>query len=90
MTLRDSPIRLLYKSYAGGVLNRKQYLDIRKELLRKLDSKGHVNHADLENFLKLHRNKDDAESVRRYNVSDWIIIILGLTAALALGIMLYS
>ena len=72
------------------MLIRKQYLDIRRELLRKLDSKGHVNHADLENFLKLHRNKDDTETAKRYNLSDWIIVILGLLAAVALGLMLYS
>jgi len=38
MTLTNSPVRLLVKTYANGLLERKQYLEIRQQLLRKLSN----------------------------------------------------
>ena len=90
MTLKDSPIRLLFKSYANGILNRQQYLEIRKELLFKLEHQGKVEHEDLANFLKLYQEKTEQPDLKKYSHSDWAIIVLGILAASALGYMLYN
>ena len=90
MTLSNSRLRLLVKSYANGLLDRDQYLTIRKDLLRRLASHGSIGHDDLTNFLKIHQGGNGQTPSNRYSISDWIIIILGLFAAAALGIMLYN
>ena len=90
MTLTNSPIRLLVKSYANGLLERDQYLEIRQQLLKKLSTKGKLSHSDLQNFLNLYMETEEQPVTRRYSASDWIIIILGLMAAAALGVILYS
>lgn len=90
MTLSNSPIRLLVKSYANGLLDREQYLEIRQQLLKKLSTHGTLTHSDLQNFLNIHMETDDPSATRRYSTSDWVIIVLGLMAAATLGFILYS
>lgn len=90
MTLSNSPIRLLVKTYANGLLNREQYLEIRQQLLKKLSARGTLTHGDLQNFLNIHMEMDDQAAPRKYSTSDWVIIVLGLMAAAALGVILYS
>ncbi len=91
MTQSNSPLRLLVKSYASGLLNRRQYLEIRQQLLKKLSIQGSISQDDLKNFLKIHTDTDEASlSANGYSPSDWIIILLGLFAAAALGVILYS
>ena len=85
MTLANTPIRLLVKTYANGLLNREQHL------LRKLATQGHLTQDDLQNFLNIHiETGGNPTTVKRYSISDWVIMILGLCAAAALGIILYS
>lgn len=86
----DTPLRILVKSYANGLLERNIYLKIRQELLKKLSSQGAINHQDLEHFLHKYQDADEPETTSRYSATDWIIIILGLLAAIALGVILYS
>lgn len=90
MTQTDTPLRILVKSYRNGLLERDQYVKIRQELLRKLSSKGMIDHQQLENLLQKYQGADDPETTSRYSTSDWIIIILGLLAAGALGVILYG
>lgn len=90
MTLSNTPLRLLVKSYSNGLLDRKQYLKIRLQLLKKLSSHGNITHDDLQNFMKIHQNDFKQTSVNQYSGYDWVIIILGLMAATALGIILYN
>lgn len=86
----SSPLRLLVKSYSNGLLNRDQYLQVRSQLLRKLSTRGEVSHDDLSNFLKIHQDTEQLSSNRSYTTSDWIIIILGLVAAMTLAYILYA
>lgn len=91
MTLTDTPLRTLVKSYTNGLLNRQQYLEVRQQLLKKLSIHGHISHDDLQNFLKIYLDKNGKKAfTRRYSASDWIIIALGLMAAIALGVILFS
>lgn len=90
MTLDSTPLRLLVKTYASGLLDRQQYLDIRRQILRRLSRQGTLTEEDLQNFLNIHKETDEQSGVRQYSVSDWIIIVLGLCAAAALGVILYS
>lgn len=90
MKLAESPLRLLVKSYANGLLNRDQYLDVRQQLLKKLSTQGSITHEDLKNLLSIYQDTDKLSTLNNYTVSDWIIIILGLLAALTLGVILYN
>jgi hypothetical protein len=90
MTLSDTPLRLLVKTYANGLVNRDQYLDIRQELLRKLSAHGEISHEDLQNFLNIQLDTRKPSTITSYSLSDWIIILLGLIAAAVLGFLLYS
>ena len=91
MTLSNTPLRLLVKSYANGLLDRKQYLEIRQQLLKKLSTQGKLTQDDLQNFLNIYMETgEQPSSTKKYSASDWVIIILGLCAAGALGVILYS
>lgn len=90
MTLSDTPLRLLVKAYASGLLDRKQYLDIRQQLLKKLSHHGNISHDDLQNFMSIHMDTEQHSVTRSYSISDWIIIVLGLIAATVLGFVLYG
>lgn len=90
MTLTDTPLRLLVKTYANGLVDRKQYLEIRHQLLKKLSSHGSIAHEDLQNFLSLHMDTEEPSVTKNYSASDWVIIILGLLAAVVLGLVLYD
>ena len=86
----DTPLRLLVKSYANGLLERDQYLDIRKKLLKKLSSEGHINHKAFQSLMKSYQDQGQISTLSSYSVSDWIIIVLGLMAAVTLGLFLYN
>ena len=53
MDTPDSPFRLLAKNYANELLTRNQYVMIRGQLLKKLQSKGNIDRADLNNFTQI-------------------------------------
>lgn len=85
-----SPLRLLVKSYSSDLLTRDQYLEVRSQLLKKLALQGSVTHEDLSNFMKIYQDTGEVSANKSYSSSDWIIIILGLLAAIALAFILYG
>lgn len=86
----SSPLRLLVKNYSNRLLTRSQYLDVRSQLLKRLALHGKVTHEELANFMKIHLETGEVSASKSYSYSDWIIIILGLLAAIALGFILYG
>jgi hypothetical protein len=92
MNLTNTPLRILVKSYASGLLTRRQYLDIRQRLLHILAQHGQVTDQDLEKLMKIgaKSNADSPRAFKKYSASDWVIIVLGLLAATAMGFILYS
>jgi hypothetical protein len=85
-----SPFRYLAKTYANDLISREQYVLIRAQLLKKLQSKGHIGDDDLQNFVRLTQDVDEPKTEKSYTSSDWIIIVLGIIAAVVLGYVLYS
>jgi len=90
MTLINTPLRLLVKSYANGLLDRQQYLEIRLQVLKKLASSGKISHDDLQNFMQIYQDTGNPKILNSYSVSDWLIIILGMFAASALAYIFLS
>lgn len=85
-----SPLRLLAKTYANELISRDQYVEIRAQLLKKLQSKGKIDEADLKNFTALIRNAPSPRAHKSYTSTDWIIISLGLAASAVLAYVLYG
>lgn len=86
-----SPFRLLVKSYADNVISREEYVKIRSQLLKKLQSTGALEDADFKNFTLISQGLDTKPVTEKsYSLSDWVIIILGLTASAVLGFILYG
>jgi len=90
MSDSDSPFRLLARNYSSRALARDQYVEIRRLLLRKLQKKGRLVREDLKAATDSVLDTGPDEKASRYSASDWAIIILGLTAAIVLGLVLYS
>ena len=87
----NSPLRMLAKIYANDLITREQYVEIRAQLLKRLESKGKISENDLRNFTALTGGGDETSSVRRsYTSSDWLIIALGLAASAVLAFVLYG
>jgi hypothetical protein len=64
---------------------------IRSQLLKKLQSTGTIEDADLKNFTLISQGVAiKPVSEKSYSYSDWIIIFLGLTASVVLGFILYG
>jgi len=86
-----SPFRYLSKTYASDLISREHYVLVRAQLLKKLQLKGSIEEDDLQNFMKLVQSGDDQPKTQKsYTSSDWIIIILGVTASIILGYVLYG
>lgn len=90
MKQSDSPFRLLAKTYSNQLVTRDQYVSIRTQLLKELQSKGHVTEDDLRKLTDIDDGKPDPSVEKTYSSSDWIIITLGLIAAIVLGFVLYN
>lgn len=90
MTQSQSPFRLLAKTYSNQLLTRDQYVQIRTQLLKLLQSKGSVTEDDLRKLTNFAQGKSTPKVEKSYSSSDWIIIVLGLFAALVLGFILYN
>jgi len=90
MDTHDSPFRLLAKNYANELVTRNQYVVIRAQLLKKLQKKGNVDRDDLNNFTLISQGSVKHRSSKSYSASEWVIIALGLAAAIAVGYVLYS
>ena len=89
MSQQASPLRLLAKTYANDLISREQYVEIRAQLLKRLENRGKVDESDLKNFTAL-QGSDTPKVQKSYTSSDWIIIALGLAASIALGYVLYG
>jgi hypothetical protein len=64
---------------------------IRAQLLKKLQSTGTIEDTDLKNFTLISQGSATKPVTEKsYSASDWIIIILGLTASAVLGFILYA
>ncbi|MDJ0832678.1 MAG: hypothetical protein QNJ69_04090 [Gammaproteobacteria bacterium] len=90
MRMSNSPLRLLVKSYADNMMERKHYLKIRKQLLNKLEFSGSISHEELLEMMEVHKTRKGERLSERYSKSDWLIIALGLTAAAGLGLILFG
>lgn len=85
-----SPFRYLAKTYASELISREHYVLVRGQLLKKLQSKGIIGDDDLDNFIRLTKEDQKPETEKSYTPSDWVIIALGIAAAIVLGFVLYS
>jgi hypothetical protein len=91
MKLNNRPLRNLVKHFASGNIDRKTYLDIRARLLQRLEEHGSLTDRDLESLLgSSEETTAPPAAPKSYSRSDWILILLGLGAALALGAILYG
>ena len=90
MDPHNTPLRLLAKTYANELITREQYIEIRALLLKRLESKGKIDDADLENFTTLTQGPEPDQPARSYTSSDWLIIGLGLAASAVLAFVLYG
>jgi len=90
MNRHGSPLRLLAKTYANDLISRDQYIEIRAQLLKRLESTGKITESDLKNFTALTQGPEPVNSQRSYTPSDWIIIGLGLAASAVLAFVLYG
>jgi hypothetical protein len=87
----SSPFRLLVKSYTSNFISREEYVKIRSQLLKKLQSTGTIEDADFESFTLISQSSNaKLITEKSYSVADWIIITLGLTASAVLGFILYG
>ena len=90
MRMSNTPLRKLAQTYANDLISREQYVEIRAQLLKRLESKGRIDEADLKNYTALTPGPDTPKAQRTYTSSDWIIIALGLAASAALAYVLYG
>ncbi len=90
MQTQSSPLRLLARTYANDLISREQYIEIRAQLLKRLEIKGSIDESDLKNFTAITQDADSAETHKSYTPSDWIIIALGLAASAVLAYVLYG
>lgn len=90
MEQRVSPLRLLAKTYANDLISREQYIEIRAQLLKKLQNKGKIDDSDLKNFTAITQSNETPRAQRTYTSSDWIIIALGIVASVVLAFVLYG
>lgn len=88
MSDSESPFRLLVKTYASHMLTRDQYVNIRGQLLKKLQCDGKVTKEDLDNFTSISLGNAPIEKEKSYSLSDWIIIVLGLIAIIVLVLVI--
>jgi hypothetical protein len=90
MNQPSSPLRLLAKTFANDLITRQQYIEIRAQMLKRLESKGEISDSDLKNFMALTQNSETLRTRKSYTSSDWVIIALGLAASAVLGWVLYG
>ena len=90
MNRPSSPLRILAKTYANDLITREQYIEIRAQLLKRLESKGRIDEDDLKNFTAITPGTETPQGQKSYTPSDWIIIALGLAASAVLAYVLYG
>jgi len=87
---QGSPFRLLARTYANDLVSRTQYIEIRAQLLKKLQARGKIKISDLKNFTAISQGDESPKVTESYTPSDWIIIALGLCASAVLAFVLYG
>jgi len=87
---QGSPFRLLARTYANDLISRTQYVEIRTQLLKKLQARGKIKFSDLKNFTAISQGDESPKANKSYTPSDWIIIALGLGASAVLAFVLYG
>lgn len=90
MEKSSSPLRLLAKTYANDLISREQYVEIRAQLLKRLENRGSIDESDLKNFTAITQSSEAPRTQKSYTPSDWIIIALGLAASAVLAYVLYG
>ena len=90
MDNRGSPLRLLAKTYASSVISREQYVEIRAQLLKRLENRGTIDEADLKSLSQVTRDTEQPRTRHSYTFSDWLIVGLGLAASAVLAMVLYG
>ena len=90
MDRQGSPLRLLAKTYANSIITREQYVEIRAQLLRRLENHGHIEEADLKNLTQITQGGESPKARQSYTFSDWLIVGLGLAASAVLAWVLYG
>jgi hypothetical protein len=83
-------LRLLAKTYANDLVSREQYIEIRANLLKRLECTGKITDADLKQFTALIDGDKSPSAQHSYSKSDWLLIVLGLTASATLAFVLFS
>jgi hypothetical protein len=64
MRTQSSPLRLLARTYANDLISREQYIEIRAQLLKRLEIKGSIDESDLKNFTAITQDADSAKTQR--------------------------
>ena len=91
MSRSGTPFKTLSRTYASHIISRDQYIKIRGELLRKLQNGEKISNDNLRSFDELAEVTDvEPPPKQGYSSSDWVIIALGLLAALVLALILYN
>ena len=90
MDRHGSPLRILARTYANDLISREQYIEIRSQLLKKLQNRGRIDESDLKNFIAITQETEAPRASKSYTSSDWIIIALGLAASAVLAFVLYG
>jgi hypothetical protein len=90
MEKTSSPLRMLAKTYANDLISREQYVEIRAQLLKRLETRGSIDASDLKNFTAITQSSETPRTQKSYTPSDWIIIALGLAASAVLAYVLYG
>lgn len=86
----STPLRILAKTHANALITREQYIAIRGRMLKKLETRGHIDDSDLSTFTNLIQKSGSGKAYKPYSSSDWIIIGLGLAASAVLALVLYG
>ncbi|MCP4334227.1 MAG: hypothetical protein GY785_16335 [Gammaproteobacteria bacterium] len=86
----NSPLRLLAKTYANDLISREQYIEIRAQLLKRLEFSGKISESEMRNSMALIQSQEPVSTHRRYTFSDWVLIALGLVASAVLAYVLYG
>ncbi len=78
------------KTYAIDLISREQYIEIRAQLLKRLEANGKITESDLRNFTALTQDPDPEVKQSSYTSSDWVIIGPGLAASVVLAFVRYG
>lgn len=90
MQKQGTPLRMLAKSYASAIISREQYIEIRAQLLKRLEAGGSLDESDLKKLSRITQDTEQPRTRQSYTFSDWLIVGLGLAASAVLAMVLYG